>query len=395
MRLTDTIYLSVESFKNRKSRTFLTVLGVSIGIGAVLFLVSLGYGMQEILLNKITTADSLLTLDIASDNKIISIKDDTLDSILKIPNVENVSTQAVFSAQISLNSLTSETTLNVVDEKFFRYNGMQILKGNSLDLKEKTSVVVGERLAELFNLNKDSIVGSKVSLSGFTKTDIDVGPNKVELGKNFTIAGVLAGGDGSQVYVLKKDVPSLVISSYQSAKVKVKDSNSLNVIREELISRGFIVSAISDVVEQANQIFGVIQIILGIFGVVAVVVAAISLVNTMTISLLERTQDIGVMRSIGASAADIRNLFLIESTVIGFMGGVLGIILGFMISYVINFGMRLLTLSLGGQPVNLFSTPIWFLVFILIFATFVGFIAGIMPAYRAGKLHPLMALRYK
>ncbi len=394
MRLSDTIYLSVESFKNRKSRTFLTVLGVSIGIGAVLFLVSLGYGLQQILLNKITTADSLLTLDIASDNKIINIKEDTISEILKIPNVENVSTQAVFSAQISLKSLTSETVLNIVDDKFFKYNGMHIVNGKDLGSSEN-AVVVNERVSELFNMNKDNIVGSKISLSAFAKVEQDLGSDKVQLGNNFVIAGVLSGGDSSQIYILKKDAPNLVIPYYQSAKVKVTDSSHLNIIREELISRGFIVSAISDVVEQANQIFSVIQIILGIFGVVAVVVAAISLVNTMTISLLERTQDIGVMRSIGASAADIRNLFLIESTVIGFMGGVLGIILGFILSFLINFGMRLLTLSLGGQPVDLFSTPLWFLIFILIFATFVGFIAGIMPAYRAGKLHPLMALRYK
>jgi ABC-type antimicrobial peptide transport system permease subunit len=149
------------------------------------------------------------------------------------------------------------------------------------------------------------------------------------------------------------------------------------------------------VVEQANQIFRVAQIVLGIFGVVAVVVAAISLANTMTISLLERTQDIGIMRSIGASRRDIRNLFLIESTLIGLAGGVLGIILGFIGSVLFNLGLALLARVLGGQAVNVFYTPPWFLGFIIVFSTLVGFITGVFPARRAARLNPLRALRYK
>jgi len=115
----------------------------------------------------------------------------------------------------------------------------------------------------------------------------------------------------------------------------------------------------------------------------------------MTISILERTQDIGTMRSIGGSREDIRNLFLIESTLIGFTGGVMGIVLGFIVGFIFNNGVRLLAKILGGKSVDLFHTPIWFIVFILIFSTSVGFITGILPARRASSLNPLRALRYK
>jgi putative ABC transport system permease protein len=166
-------------------------------------------------------------------------------------------------------------------------------------------------------------------------------------------------------------------------------------VREELIGMGFMVSAISDVIEQANKIFRVIQIVLGIFGIIALIVAAIGLANTMTISLLERTQDIGIMRAVGASPKDVRNLFLTESTLIGFAGGVVGIFIGKLVSLFFNLGINLLAKSLGAQPLNLFFTPSWFLIFIVIFSTLVGFSTGIFPARRASKLNPLAALKYK
>ena len=101
------------------------------------------------------------------------------------------------------------------------------------------------------------------------------------------------------------------------------------------------------------------------------------------------------MRAIGAARTDIRNLFLIESTLIGLIGGVFGILLGFFGAFVFNLGIKLLARILGGQSVDIFFTPLWFMLFIIIFSTSVGFVTGIFPARRAAKLNPLQALRYK
>src|SRR3990167_2977354 len=113
MKVRDTVHISIENFKNRKSRTFLTILGVGVGIGAVLFLVSLGYGLQKILLERITTAESFLTLDIASaDSRVVILNDTSLRRVHEIENVDAVSPQAIFPGQIVYNNLTAETALN-------------------------------------------------------------------------------------------------------------------------------------------------------------------------------------------------------------------------------------------------------------------------------------------
>jgi putative ABC transport system permease protein len=158
---------------------------------------------------------------------------------------------------------------------------------------------------------------------------------------------------------------------------------------------GFLVSALSDVVTQANQIFGIIQVVLATFGVFSLFVAAIGLINTMTISLLERINEIGIMRAIGASSWDIKKIFLIESTLIGFFGGLVGIVLGMLGGLLFNIGLNLLAASLGGQSISIFHTPWWFIFFIIIFSAVVGFCSGILPAQKAGKLNALEALRYK
>ena len=400
MKIRDTVHISIENFRNRKSRTFLTILGVGVGIGAVLFLVSLGYGLQKILLERITTAESFLTLDIASaDSKAIILNDSSLRRVYEVGRVETVSPQAILPGQIIYKELTAETTHNIVDDRFFGLNGVLPQYGRAFSRDDRGMLVINSRVAELFNLKPEEALGQLVSLVTFVASDDEQsegGTEIVVLPAEFEIIGVFEDTDGAgQIYISRADVPQIVIGEYQFAKVKVKEDKDLEYVREELISMGFVVSAISDIVDQANKIFRVIQIVLGIFGVIAVVVAAISLANTMTISILERTQDIGTMRSIGGSREDIRNLFLIESTLIGFTGGVVGIVLGFVVGFIFNNSVRLLARLLGGRSVDLFHTPIWFIIFILIFSTSVGFLTGILPARRASSLHPLRALRYK
>lgn len=398
MRITDTIHLSIETFKNRKSRTFLTALGVAIGIGAVLFLVSLGYGLQNLLLERITTAESFLTLDVASsDTNIIPLNQETLNKISQVPGVARVSPQAVFPGQISANNLTSESVVSFIDPDFFALNGALPTYGETFKESETSKVVVNTKVAELFSLTPEELVGRKIRFVVFQSIDSDGETDEVEtvdMLQDFEIAGVIEESDAAIQIFANRKLP-IKIEEFAFVKVQVNDDAVLEQAREQLLNMGFVVSAISDIVEQANKIFRAIQITLAVFGVVAVIVAAISLANTMTISLLERTQEIGVMRAIGASKSDIRNLFLIESTLIGLSGGVLGILIGWIGTVLVNFGLNLLATNLGGNAVDIFSTPLWFIIFVLAFSTSVGLITGFFPARRAAKLNPLTALRYK
>ena len=400
MKVFDLFYLSFQNFKNRKSRTLLTILGVAVGIGAILFLVSLGYGLQHMLLERITTEESLLTFDIVSpDPELIVIDKETLNQVAKIENVERVSPQAFFPGQVSLGEFTSGAAINLIEPDFFILGGILPQLGRVFEVEERQKMVVNSSVAELFNLQPAEILGKKLGLLIFLpEEDVEgvAGIEVFETEKKFEVVGVIEEvGAPAEVYLNRADLPELPIKEYQLAKVKVVDDQAMEGVRESLIGMGFMVSALSDVIAQANRIFRVIQIVLGIFGVIALIVSAIGLLNTMTISLLERTSEIGIMRAIGASAGDIKRLFLIESFIIGFLGGVTGIGVGILAAEVFNSGVNILAITLGAPPVDLFVYPGWFIIFIILLSSLVGLLAGFWPAKRAAKLNPLEALRYK
>ncbi len=400
MKLGDLLYISVQNFKNRKSRSALTILGVSVGIGAILFLVSLGYGLQNMLLEKITTSDSLLALDIvSSEAKIVALNDETLKRIKELRNVDKVSPQGTLPAQMAIGDLSSETTLNLIDSDFFTLAGASPMVGRFFTNDDYLKIVINSPTAELFSLQPQDMLGKKMKFMTFLTETTEDGFQTIEplmIDKEFEIVGIIEETSAApEVYLKREEVPELPLSEYQSAKVKVTSDEFMEDVREKLINMGFLVSALSDTISQANKIFSAVQIVLSIFGIIALVVAAIGLINTMTIALLERTNEIGIMRAIGGAPKDIKRLFLGESLLIGFLGGVGGIIIGLIVAEVFNFGLNLLATSLGGQSVDLFYFPTWFLIFIMLLSTLVGLAGGYWPARRASKLHPLEALRYK
>jgi len=197
------------------------------------------------------------------------------------------------------------------------------------------------------------------------------------------------------VYINSKALVELKIDKFSQTKVRCLNQQVMGVIRDNILNEGLLVSSLSDTVDQANQIFSIVQIVLMLFGVVALAVSAIGMFNTMTITLLERTQEIGIMKSIGASDGGVSMMFIMESTIMGFLGGLCGVFLGFLGGQIFNRIINLVASRFGGESVNLFYSPVWFVAGIIIFSAVVGFITGFVPARRASKIDPLDALRYK
>jgi putative ABC transport system permease protein len=185
------------------------------------------------------------------------------------------------------------------------------------------------------------------------------------------------------------------IRAYDKVQVRVAASNFLADVQNFIVGKGFVVSALSKTVDQANQIFSGVQAVLAGFGGIALVVSAIGMFNTMTVTLLERTGEIGVMRTIGASPRDIQFLFLAEAVVVGFLGGMTGMTIGIGGGLIINYALNLVATHYGGAAISLFAFPGTFLGFITFFSAIVGFITGIFPARRASSISPLEAIRYK
>lgn len=407
MKFIDLFNLSTRMFKARTSRTLLTVLGMSIGIGAILFLVSLGYGLQKTLLERITTSDSLLSLDISeAKSGVITLDNDMIKKITDMPGVEDVSPAVQIITQGHMEGLSADLTTIASKPSFLKLGGFKPTMGVLLSDSDKTGVVISSSIAQVFGKSVEEMMGKEISFSFFvapaadpnnptTNTDqAQVDLKRIDSQESFKVVGIVDGQDNI-VYVNSAALESLNLNRFSQAKVKCKSNNEMAVVRDKILEFGLLVSSLSDTVDQANQIFRVVQLILMLFGIIALIVSAIGMFNTMTITLLERTEEIGIMKSIGASDWGISVMFFMESAIMGFLGGIAGVLIGWFGGVVFNTIINIIATRLGGQNVSLFYSPLWFVASIIIFSTMVGLFTGLVPARRASKIDPLDALRYK
>ena len=399
MKFPDLILLSTRAFITRPMRTSLTVLGVSVGIGTVLFLVSLGYGLQNMVLNKITTADALLSLDVyPGSSELMALDQGQTKKISEIKEVVETSQLINFAAQINFGDLTGDCMVKAIKPSFFRLGGINPAGGELFSDNDNYGAVLSAAGAKLFNINPELAIGQSITLNLFISSLNEEGAEEIKTiprADKYIIRGITDDENSSYIYVSADSLADLEINNYSQLKVKVSDEQRLEQVKNELTDLGFFVSSLSETINQAKSIFRVIKIILALFGLLALVVSAIGMFNTMTVTLLERINEIGILRSIGASADDIRLLFLVEAFLMGFLGGLGGIIFGYLGGEIANLGLNIIAQSFGGQPLDLFYSPLWFVGFIIIFSTVIGLLTGVFPSHRASKLNPLEALRYK
>ena len=182
---------------------------------------------------------------------------------------------------------------------------------------------------------------------------------------------------------------------YNNVYVFVDDMDNVSAVQKQISDMGFSVSSSMEWLKQAQQQLNMVQLVLGGIGGVSLLVAAIGIMNTMMMSIYERTKEIGVMKVLGCAMPDIRNMFLCESGMIGLMGGIAGLAVSYLISYIINsFTKNAGSMMFGsGSTGGLSSIPLWLAAFAIGFAIAVGTIAGYVPAARAMKLSPLAAIR--
>lgn len=398
MKVSDVLSLSTRMFRTNPMRTFLTILGLSVGIGAVLFLVSLGYGLQKLVLGNITSADSLLSLDVTPGaGNAVTISKGNIQNIAKIPHVDFVSPIVTYNSQVTINGVTGSTVANVVDSNFFKLSGQNVDYGQLPSANNTTGIIISSAGASLFGLSPKNIVGQDANISllipgSGTETANTIVSNRPG---PFKIIGVIKDDSSNYIYFPFASLSDLNIHTFDELKIKISDAKYADSVSSAVISQGFMVSSLSNIVDQTNKIFQIIQTVLAIFGLIALVVSAIGMMNTMTITLLERINEIGIMRAIGISKKDIKLMFLAESMIMGFLGGLGGIILGYVGGLLVNSGVNLLARTFGGKALNLFYYPAWFVYFIIIFSTVIGLLTGIFPSIKASKLNPLSALRYK
>jgi putative ABC transport system permease protein len=393
----DLVRLSLRIFKTKPTRTFLTILGMSVGIGTVIFLVSLGYGLQYILIGKlITTQDSLITLSASYPVESgFSISSTTIQSMRALPNVAETSAVGEFSGQLSVDGSAGLIPIvRVAEPNVFRLSGLSPDIGESLRV-DHDDIVLSNQALQLIGMPIDSsTLGKEVRVQLYfpnpdgTMRDIGV-PTPL------SIVGIISDGQQPPIAIMPARVMPVAISSYKEVYIKAEDASTLILLRDTLVKQGFIISANIDLVNQAVKITNVITIALTVFGLAALIVSAIGMFNTMLIGFIERTYEVGVMKAVGATDHNVRDLFLVESAVIGVLGGGGGIAFGLGLGKLVNFVLNIISAQMGGKSFELFILPLWFGVVVFFMSIAIGVIAGFLPARRAANLSPRAAFARK
>ncbi len=181
---------------------------------------------------------------------------------------------------------------------------------------------------------------------------------------------------------------------YSQLTVKVDKADNVETVLQNIQTLGYQADAQKEWLEEIEKEFMIIEAVLGGIGAVAMLVAAISIANTMTMSIYERTKEIGVMKVLGCGLGNIRSMFLSEAAFIGFLGGMVGLCLSYIISFFLNqFLAPMFMADMYGVDMNISAIPLWLALVAIAFATIVGMVAGFFPAQRATRLSPLAAIR--
>jgi putative ABC transport system permease protein len=182
--------------------------------------------------------------------------------------------------------------------------------------------------------------------------------------------------------------------AYNALIVKVTRAQFTQDVEDQIKKKGYSAFSLNDALQGAKRGFIILDIVLTLIGSIALAVSSLGIMNTMVMSILERTREIGIMKAIGGSDGDIRRIFLIEASAIGLFGGVTGVVLGWIVGRIINFGANIYIQNQGGAAGNLFSLPFWLIGGAIGFSIAISLIAGSYPAARAAKLDPIRALRH-
>ena len=256
---------------------------------------------------------------------------------------------------------------------------------------------ISSAMLKLLGMDKNNALGKKFNVS-YIVPDGNVRGMTGRLQskeKEYIIKGVIEDDNTSFYYYQLADAKRLGVSIYSQLKVLTDSQEKLAEVRKKIEFLGFKTDSTADTVIQIESLFKTLRMILGLLGTIALAVASLGMFNTMTVSLLERTREVGVMKAMGMLSNEVRELFLAESMIMGVGGGVFGILLGFTLGKILSLILTSISVVQGQGMINIAYIPWFFTVFILLISFIVGMVTGWYPSKRARQVSALNALRYE
>ncbi|MDD3774281.1 MAG: ABC transporter permease [Patescibacteria group bacterium] len=398
----DKFFLLKLAFKNlwmHKLRTFLTIGGILVGIAAIVFLISFAFGLEKIVTEQVSQGDAFKLIDVGTGNSdIVFLNNDSVKLIQDLPNVREVQLVINAGAKAKNNGGTTDVAFYSTSNQYLEWSGIRPIVGNSFsEEKSAREILVNTSYLKIFGDDKpESFLDKEVIFDIILSKETT--PNKkpkILKDQKFKIVGVFQNTNPASVYANYNQLAADTGYIFSQAKVEVVNKNEIDTTRKQIENLGFKTQYVGDTVNQINEVFAIFKIILGGFGLIAMIVAALGMLNTLTISLLERMREVALMKMLGMMRKDIRRLFITEALILGFVGGGLGLIIGNVIAKIINSLFNTFAMQAGGEALNIFYLPWWFAVLAVLFSLFVAFTTGLYPSYRASRVNVLDVMRYE
>lgn len=396
MNILDTFRIAFSTFLHNKMRTFLTILGISIGIGTIVFLLSLGYGLQKIAIDEITSIKALSTISVTSGNSsIVDMTSKAEKKLSQIPGVQSVDPNLTMSGQIMYEKSKTDVLINAVSANYLDLESPRLEMGKLYTNDKNDEMVVTSIIANAFNLKSEELLNKKLKVTILIPNSEN--PKQPIISeKEYTVIGIIKDSVASYLYLPLQTISFSEKTQFSTMKLKIEDKNDqISKVKAVVVDLGYKATSLGEKINQMNSIFNTVKLVLLIFGAIALIVASIGMFNTLTISLLERTRDIGIMKSLGATDSEVYRIFLTESTLVSTFGGLTGVGLALLLGNLINLLLSALALRAGGTSVAVFQAPVQIIWIIIGFSVLIGLLTGLYPAKRAAGLNPLDALRYE
>jgi len=400
----DLLKYSFNNVRSRKLRSWLTAVSILIGIAAITALISFGQGLSEYVneyaekagKDKIIVMPRGAALGSPLDTNVV-FDDDDVDVIEKVKGIEEATGMYVESVEVEFEDVKKYVFAMGSDFKKHRKlveetYAIEIDSGENFDGDESSKVVVGYNYMIADKIfpkalkvgDKIKVNGQKVKIKGFYE---EIGNPQDDSNVYFTIEGAeKIIGSESYAYIFARAAYGEDMDKLSnSVKKELRDSRNQGAGNED-----FFVQTYEQLIETFGSILNTITGVVVIIALISVIIAAINIMNTMYTSVLERTKEIGIMKSIGARNNDILFMFIFESGLIGIGGGAIGVVLGILVAK--GAGVAIASAGYAAfQP----AFSISLVVGCLLFSFVIGAIAGVLPARRASKMNPIDALRYE
>jgi putative ABC transport system permease protein len=425
MKLNDIIKLSMNSLSNRGLRSWLTILGIVIGVAAVVSIISIGSGTRQVISSQLGgLGANIITVSPGFERAfggsfggpeggrrqvaVTNPQNLTTKDVQVIKSVSGVQfVDGIISDRLDVTYLGQTASLSVqgVDPLAWReMTTSQLYSGRFLMPSDGNVIVIGYNIANNV-FKKPLVLNTQISIEG----------------KMFSVVGILQqsgggfGGGGDNTIIMPINTARTIITDmatnqFSSIQVMVADAGSVgeitNITEERLLlsrhetenTKDFTITSAQQIQGTISSVMGTLTLFLTGIAAISLLVGAIGIANTMFMSVMERTRQIGTLKALGTTNFEVMKLFVFESAMIGFMGGLIGIFLGFIAAGTVSeLGVRIIGVGggRGGIGGNLTVITPELVLFSIGFSVFIGAISGLIPARRAAKLQPVEALRYE